>query len=627
MRGNRRPCRRGFSGRTVDTVLGVLDGRAYRAAFLPAFLMLFVVAFSLENRPSPATTRLAPEAFSAARTFGTGPAEPPYNSLLELAGSHPERAPGSPGDAAVADRVANAFATDGRFTVRRLRHEADTGRRRVTLETVVGVRPGVSSRRIVVVAHRDAVGRRSLAALSGTAALLELSRIADLRDLRRTLVLVSTSGGTIGGAGARAWAETVGEASQVDGVVVLGDLANANTRRPWIVPWSTDPRPAPLSLRRTLETAARSETGSDPGGARAVVQWMRRAVPLTITEQGPLLAAGLPAVLLQASGERGPRPGDRVSQRTLDGFGRAALRAITALDEAPIPRAGADGAIPPPRQAGTDGIVTLRKVLPTWSVQMAILALTLPALLAAADVWLRARRRGGHPARWLAWAAAGAAPFLVGWAWARLLDLTGVLDAPRGATTAVAVDLGLGGAVAMLSTLIVTGGAWWLLRPVIHRATGTRADSGLDGAAAGTGGVLVGLTLLLALTNPYAAALVVPAAHCWLWLTGAESKPPRWLQVLAVLAGLALPGLAALVYGVTLDMNAVDLAWLLFLAVAGGALSAGTAVAMCLYGASLVSVVMLLVQRHRASAAGVAPTGPGRFARRAPGRLRPAARP
>ena len=607
-------------------MLGVLDGRAYRAAFLPAFLVLFVVAFSLENRPPPATTTLAPEAFSAARTFGAGPDEAPENSLLELGRSHPDRAPGSPGDAAVADRVARVFATDGRFTVRRLRHEADTGSRRATLETVVGVRPGVSSRRIVVLAHRDALGRRSLAELSGTAVLLELSRIADLRDLRRTLVLVSTSGATIGGAGARAWAEAVGEASQVDGVVVLGDLANARTRRPWIVPWSTDARPAPLPLRRTLEAAVRGETGADPGGARAIVQWMRRAVPLTITEQGPLLHAGLPAVLLQASGERGPRPGDPVSQRSLDGFGSAALRAITALDEAPIPRPGADGEIPSPREAGTDGIVTLRKVLPTWSVRIAILALTLPALLMAADAWLRSRRRGGHPARWLAWTAAGAAPLLAGWAWARLLDLTGVLDAPRGATAAVAVELGAGGVVAMLSTLTVAAGAWWFLRPLIHRATGTRPGSEDDGAAAGIAAVLAGLTLVLAFTNPYAAALVLPAAHCWTWLAAAERQPKRWLRVVALGAGVVLPGLAVLVYGVTLDMGAVDLAWLLFLAVAGGALHAGTALAMCLYGAALMAVVVLLVRRRRGAPVVTGRPG-GRWTRRPAGRLRPAGRP
>ena len=608
-------------------MVGVLDGRAYRAAFLPAFLLLFVVAFSLENRPAPATTALAPEAFSPERTFGTGPGDAPYNSLLELGRRYPHRAPGSPGDAAVADRVAQAFATDGRFSVRRLRHEADTGRRRVTLETVVGVRPGVSTRRIVVLAHRDAVGPRSLAALSGTAVLLELSRIADLRDLRRTLVLVSTSGGTIGGAGARAWAETIGDPSQVDAVVVLGDLANAATRRPWIVPWSTDSRPAPLALRRTLEIAARRETGSDPGGARTTVQWMRRAVPLTITEQGPLLAAGLPAVLLQASGERGPRPGDRVSLRSLDGFGRAALRAITALDESPVPRPGADGAVPEPRHAGTNGIVTLRKVLPTWSVQMAILALTLPALLATADAWLRYRRRGGHPSRWLAWAAASAAPLLIGWAWARMLDLTGVLDAPRGATSPVAVDLGAGGILAMASTLLVTVAAGWFLRPWIRRATGTSSDSPLDGTAAGLGGALTALTLVLCFTNPYAAALVLPAAHCWLWLAAADSRPPMWLQALAVAAGLVLPGLAVLVYGVTLDMGAVDLAWLLFLAVAGGALTAGTAVAVCLYGACLGNVLMLVARRRRQASAGAGAATAGRFQRGAPGRLHPATRP
>ena len=56
-----------------------------------------------------------------------------------------------------------------------------------------------------MLAHRDAAapGR---AELSGTAALLELARLFRQRDLRKTLVLVSTSGATTGFAGARAWA-------------------------------------------------------------------------------------------------------------------------------------------------------------------------------------------------------------------------------------------------------------------------------------------------------------------------------------------------------------------------------------------------------------------------------------
>ena len=72
---------------------------------------------------------------------------------------------------------------------------------------MVGIRPGLSSRRIVVLAHRDARGAPGLAELSGTAALLELARVFKARELRKTLVLVSTSGATTGFAGARAWAQ------------------------------------------------------------------------------------------------------------------------------------------------------------------------------------------------------------------------------------------------------------------------------------------------------------------------------------------------------------------------------------------------------------------------------------
>ena len=72
------------------------------------------------------------------------------------------------------------------------------------LTTVVATRPGQSERRIVLLAHRDGPG---LANLSGTAALLELARVLKSRELRKTLVLVSTSGSTTGFAGARAWAQ------------------------------------------------------------------------------------------------------------------------------------------------------------------------------------------------------------------------------------------------------------------------------------------------------------------------------------------------------------------------------------------------------------------------------------
>src|SRR6476620_2344637 len=75
----------------------VLDVRVYRAAFLPALVALFVAAFSLADRPPPATTSQAADAFDGSRAYGTS--EPPQrNSLRELARAFPGRTPGSPGD-------------------------------------------------------------------------------------------------------------------------------------------------------------------------------------------------------------------------------------------------------------------------------------------------------------------------------------------------------------------------------------------------------------------------------------------------------------------------------------------------------------------------------------------------
>ena len=76
------------------------------------------------------------------------------------------------------------------------------------LRTVVAQRPGsTSATPIMILAHRDAAGvggSSSEAELSGTAALLELARVFATRATKRTIVLVSTSGGSGGDAAAAA---------------------------------------------------------------------------------------------------------------------------------------------------------------------------------------------------------------------------------------------------------------------------------------------------------------------------------------------------------------------------------------------------------------------------------------
>ena len=286
-----------------------------------------------------------------------------------------------------------------------------------------------------MLAHRDALGSPALAELSGTAALLEMARVFKVRELSSTLVLVSTSGGSAGAAGARAWAESVAD-DPIDAVIVLGDVAGRQTRKPWIVPWSNGEDAAPMGLRRTLESAVRREVGVQAGGSRAIGQWARRALPITVSEQGEAARVGLPAVLLQASGERGPKPKARCPRTasTRSGARRCApsrrstgrCRAPTRAARSPTSRAG---------------IVTVKRLLPDWAIRLLVGTLLLPPLLTAFDAFFGARRRRLPVARWLGWVGAAAAPFLVAWLWIRLLGLTGALDAPLGPVLPEALPL------------------------------------------------------------------------------------------------------------------------------------------------------------------------------------------
>ena len=68
----------------------------------------------------------------------------------------------------------------------------------------------------------------------------------------------------------------------------------------------------------------RREAGR-PGGSRATAQWIRRALPFTVSEQGVIADASLPAVMISASGERGPRP-NAAGARARGSSGSAARR-------------------------------------------------------------------------------------------------------------------------------------------------------------------------------------------------------------------------------------------------------------------------------------------------------------
>lgn len=569
----------------------MLDPRLYRAALIPVLVAVLLAAFSLENRPRPIGTTLAPDAFLGPRAT---------TLLDELATAFPDRRPGDSGDERLARRVADRLRSTlegGTVTVDR--HKGDTPGGERVLTTVFGTRPGRPGPGLVVVAHRDAQGPGARAELSGTAALLEIARVTGQGRLNRTITFVSTSGGSAGGAGAAHAAQRLadGLAGPVSAVLVLGDLAGQRVRKPFVVGWSAGEGQAPAQLRRSVEAAVRIEAGTDPGGARALSQWSRLAFPVTTGEQGIFLDHGLPSVLLSVSGERGPAADEPLAPDRLEVFGRAALRAITALDNGPDLRAKAE-----------PYVVTQRKILPPWAVQLLAGVLFLPPLLAAVDGFARLRRRREEVGRWMRWTLVTAVPFALTALVAVLLIATGLAgDAPPSAPPAAALEVDGTATGTMIALALVLALGWLVLRPLLLRLAGARSKGELGSPGAGMGVLLVTVATSVALwaVNPHAAILLAPAVHLWLLALSPESPLRGPLGVILVALSLLPLGLVAAVNVSALDLGAGQAAWLGVLLVGGGAISAATWLLWSVFAACAACAA--IVAWHRPPGAGGGP--------------------
>jgi len=546
-------------------VSGMLNGRLYRVALVPFVLALALASFSLTARPLPLTSTLAPDAFEGA---------PALAELKSLATEFPNRRPGSPGDEELAARIAQMLeglgaAGHGGFQVRTHRFQAQTIDGEKTLETVLAQRAGSSgsgATPIVILAHRDASATGAEAELSGTAALIELARVFAARETQRTIVLVSTSGGSGGDAGALDFA--TGDQSQpppLDAAIVLGDVAGVSEHKPFVVPYSDGFGSAPEELQRTMAGAIMQNLGGNPGAPSTIGQLAHLAFPFATGEQGPLNASDLPAVLVQVSGEATPPAKEAVSQEKLEGFGRAALSAVDALDAAPDVEATPE-----------TGLVLGRQVLPEWALRLLLATLLMPPLLLLADGYARLRRRRGSDRdramlRGLAWTASCALPFLVAAIFAKALGWLGALPAaPATGVQASALPF-QGPAVRAVLAVVLVLVLGWLAWPWAVRRLGSSVRPDDDDAAG-----LAMLTVLLVVgavvwvLNPYAALLILPALHLWLLLVSPRTRLAR--PTALALVALALAPLALLIafYARELGVGPGGIAWDVVLLLAGG---------------------------------------------------------
>jgi hypothetical protein len=268
----------------------------------------------------------------------------------------------------------------------------------------------------------------------------------------------------------------------------------------------------------------------------------------------------------------------------MEGFGRAALSAVDALDKAPDVS-----------QAMQGGLALQRKTVPAWTLRLLAAMLLLPVLIVLADGLARARRRRLRVSPWALWTLSCALPFFACALFAYLLGWLGIL----GATPSVPVLPGAlpfdGKAATALVAALLTFALTWLLWIALVRRLGwgVRPDPETGGLAMML--VALGVGVVVWAANPFTALLMLPALHLGLMLASPDLRPPRAGCFALIAAGLAPVALLVIFYAHQLGLGLGGVPWTGLLLVAGGhvgffAALVWSAALGCVVAAGLVAV-------------------------------------
>ncbi|MGH2406242.1 MAG: M28 family metallopeptidase [bacterium] len=269
-----------------------------------------------------------------------------------LATQFPRRWSGSVDRQAAADWIASALRASG-LEVHRSRFEAALGQDRPTvLENVWGISPGTDrAAEIIVALGNYDMASTSYQAASDTAGhvgtILELARVLHSAPHRRTFLFLFPDGEEWGMLGARHFAHTFPGRKSIVAALSIEDLDAGRIDALGLDGIGQFRGFTPMWLRTLGADAARRE-GLPVEDATPLSEWLQRSVLVSSTDQGPFLAAGIPAIDLAG------RTADRVAQnriyhltgdtmdkmqpRSVEIYGRIqerVLRAIDAMPEAP----------------------------------------------------------------------------------------------------------------------------------------------------------------------------------------------------------------------------------------------------------------------------------------------------
>jgi hypothetical protein len=254
------------------------------------------------------------------------------------------------------------------------------------------------------------------------------------------------------------------------------------------------------------------------------------AFPFSPFEQAPFVSRGIPAVTVTTAGARPPdtpKPGERLDVRHLGLVGLAAQNTVDAMEQ------GVSLA-----QGPASYVFLGQRLIRGWAIEIVLVAMLLPFLAAAVDLFARCRRR-----------RIGIAPALRSyrsrlgfWAWVAALFL--VFDAlgfwGRGGGSRPPSLTGVSWPSGALIALAVLAGCGWIVaRSRILPRRPIQPEERLAGYSAALLSLGV-VGLLVAATNPFALVFVLPSLHAWLWLPQVQDRHPA-LRASVLAAGFAGP--------------------------------------------------------------------------------------
>jgi hypothetical protein len=500
-----------------------VNGRLYRGTWLLVGLPLLLLAFSV-SRPPPLQLPGLPPAFdrNAAATIAG-----------HLAFRYPDRSPGTPGAAGAASWFTQQLSPYG-FQVHRDSFTASVGGRRTTLVDLVAEKAGLSQKEIVVMAHRDDSGGGPGLDdnASGTAALIELARsyaptaVAQRSSLPYSLVFVSTDGAADGALGAAHFAAEAQTRTSAIAVINLDTIAGKG--RPRLELGADTPRSPAPGLLETLRSAFEHESGGDPARPSGLEQLIGLAFPFSAYEQAPFVARGIPAVTITTAGPRpATAPHERLDVAHLGEIGLVTQDTVDAMEE------GVALA-----QGPANYVFLGDRLIRGWAIEILLVAMLLPFIAAAVDLFARCRRRRIR----ISPAVRSYRSRLAFWAWAGGLFLVFALvgfwgDGGRRPPPLSGVSWPAGTLIVLVLLALI---GWLVTRERLLPRRPIRREEQLAGHAAALLALAV-VGLLVAATNAFALVFLLPCLHFWLWLPQVQSRA-RLLRAAVVLAGLVGPG-------------------------------------------------------------------------------------